>query len=149
MPRYQSTIDAEGAALLGSIQSSKDHSSNVLRDLPTELVLNILEKVSVCDVLDLRILSKAYEKAIDTHVFYHHIQNAELVGYLGPHEGLLEQLTPEECMDFVLVRAKFDRLEELLEGQAKWDPKGALFRIERSWFKALERIGGHIEPRHA
>ncbi|KAF2106975.1 hypothetical protein BDV96DRAFT_607010 [Lophiotrema nucula] len=115
--------------------------------LPDEILFTVLENVAIPDLLDLRRLNKAFREEIDTRILYHHIQRTEFIGYLGCSDyPLFENLSPKEHQDFAFVRARFDRLEEVESGQAKWDAESALFRIEPQWFTALEAIGGRAEP---
>jgi hypothetical protein len=53
---------------------SQKPSSSSLTHFPNEILLSVLEQTSAAQLLELRLLSKWCCDAIDTRVFYHHIQ---------------------------------------------------------------------------
>jgi hypothetical protein len=66
-------------------------------------------------------------------VLYHHIHHVELIGYLGPKEDqLFEHLNAKDYWDIAFVKMKLYYLDERREGQAKWGPPGASFRIDKA-----------------
>ena len=108
--------ESEGS-LLQSLNASQGPSTPAL---PAEILLIILEHVPTARLFDLRLVCKSFCTAIETSVFYHHIQQAELIGYLGKpysHE-LLNLLSPEDYWRFALVRAPFLVLDGVRSGQA-------------------------------
>lgn len=150
--RRSGTNDEDHVLLISSLQASQTvaQSSSALPDLPGEILLTILEMVEPCDLLDHRLVCKSFRDAVDTHVFYHHIQDAELIGYLGSKKNwLLEHLNSKDYWDFAFVKTRFDCLDDQEEGQAKWDPPGASFRISSAWADALIRVGGYFHPGNA
>ena len=56
--------------------------------LPGEILFTVLENVAIPDLLALRRLNKVFRKAIDTRIFYHQMQRAELIGYLMQRSAL-------------------------------------------------------------
>lgn len=120
-------------------------TSNII---PNEIGFQVLKDVPVANLLDLRLLNSSYRHEIDTHIFYYHLQRAELIGYLGPKVGfdrLLERLSYDDHLAYTFVRAQFDSVDPPAEGQAKWDTRAAYFRIGPAWYEALKRIGGRAE----
>jgi hypothetical protein len=116
--------------------------------LPNEIGFQILKDIPVANLLDFRLLNSSYRNEIDTHIFYHHLQDAELIGYLGPKVGfdrLLERLSDEDHLAYTFVRAHFYQLDPPAEGQPKWTPRTAYFRVNPGWYETLKRIGGRVE----
>ena len=121
--------------------------------------MNILEYVPAAQLLDLRLICRSFCTVIETSVFYHHIQQAELIGYLGnrysddminqlpdvSHEDIMiNDLSPEDYWRFALVRASFLALDGGHSGQALWEPKSAFFRPEKAWTDTLHKIDEHF-----
>ncbi|KAF1949072.1 hypothetical protein CC80DRAFT_280807 [Byssothecium circinans] len=137
--------------------SSPPSSSSPLPTLPTEVLLNILEQTSGAHLLEHRQWNKAYSNAIPTRIFYHHIQQAEVIGYLGPRKPsygliagndsyeMMELLSLEEYWKIAYVRCRFESLDPCKDGQAKWDPVGATFRPDPAWSDLFRHIGGSME----
>lgn len=83
--------------LLSSLAASQKASPSQLPTLPAEVLLTVLDNADPADILDHRLVCKAFKEVIDTSVLYYHIQRVELIGYLGPKEGqLMEQLNAQE-----------------------------------------------------
>jgi hypothetical protein len=81
------------AALINSIDSSQDSGPSLLPHLPAEILFHILEFVAIDYVLTWRLVCRGFRDAIDGPVMYAHLQQAELIGYLGPrHQYPLNQL---------------------------------------------------------
>ncbi|CAA9964424.1 hypothetical protein PTMSG1_07783 [Pyrenophora teres f. maculata] len=111
--------------------------------IPPELILAVLQSADPAEIAGLRLLSSGIKKDIDTYLLHHTIQRVELIGYLGPKKDrLLERLASEDYWGFALVRTTFDRLDDQPKGKALWEPDGAYFRIDKSWFEVFDRIGG-------
>jgi len=82
--------------LLSSLTASQRASPSKLPTLPAEVLLTVLDNADPADILDHRLVCKAFKQVIDTSVLYYHIQRVELIGYLGPKEGqLMEQLNAQ------------------------------------------------------
>jgi len=133
--------------LLSSLAVSQKASPSKLPTLPTEVLLTVLDNADPADVLDHRLVCKAFKEVIDTSVLYYHIQRVELIGYLGPKEcQLMEQLNAQDYWDLAFVNAIFERLDERVGNRAVWDPQSAYFRINESWYDTFVRSVGEIEP---
>ena len=135
------------AALLQSLNASQRPPPSLLPTLPSEILLTILEHVPAAYVLDLRLVNSSFRTAIDTRVFYRHIQQVELVGYLGPYNynDSMMEMSPDDYWRFALVRAHFAGLDGWEPGQARWEPKRAKFRPTNDWIDTLHGIGGEIQ----
>ncbi|KAK1911906.1 hypothetical protein P3342_010991 [Pyrenophora teres f. teres] len=113
--------------------------------IPLELILAVLQYADPAEIVGLRILSSGIKKDIDTYLLYHTVQRVELIGYLGPKKDrLLERLASEDYWGFALVRTTFDCLDDQPKGKALWEPDGAYFRVDKSWFQVFDRIGGTV-----
>lgn len=129
-------------SLSQSLNASQSPSTTALPVLPAEILLNILEYVPAAQLLDLRLICRSFCTAIKTSVFYHPIQQAELIGYLGsPHsDDMINELSPEDYWRLALVRAPFLALDGGHSGQALWEPTSAFFRPEKAWTDTLHKI---------
>ena len=138
------------AALLQSLNASQRPSPSLLPTLPSEILLTILEHVPAAYILDLRLVNSSFRTAVDMRVFYRHIKQVELVGYLGHYndedDDLMWELSPDDYWRFALVRAHFAGLDGWEPGQARWEPKRAKFRPMNDWIDTLHGIGGEMQP---
>ncbi|KAJ4984544.1 hypothetical protein SVAN01_09945 [Stagonosporopsis vannaccii] len=124
-------------ALLDSINASQSPRPPALPHLPAELLVLILEYVPIAYVLDWRLVCRGFRDAIDGPVLYHHLQRAQLLGYLGPRTStIMDRLTDEEYEDLHLVTAPFDSLPPdgpNLNPGPLWRRSHAVFSMDAQW----------------
>lgn len=136
------------AALIGSIDSSQTAKQSSLPHLPAEILFQILEHVPISYVLSWRLVCRGFRDAIDGPVMLQCLKRMQLIGYLGDRgERPLCPLTDEQYYDIWLVRADFERLEDVTSNQpdsAKWSPAHAVFRIEERWYEHYDSIADHL-----
>jgi hypothetical protein len=154
------------AALIGAIESSQNRDCPVTH-LPTEILLHILEFVPVEYILDWRFVCRGFRDAIDGRLAYAHLQQIQLIGYIGPRSMWPLTSLSEELYDRMqFLYANFHHVEDVgtkecgrwnlaaKEGQSHpspvrqgercgesiWSRKHAVFRIDFSDFGAKPHI---------
>jgi hypothetical protein len=135
-------------ALLTSIDASQSPKAPTLPHLPAELLILILEYVPIAYILDWRLVCRGFRDAIDGPILYHHIQRAQLVGYLGSRNSLIMgRLNDSEYEKLHLVPAWFQSLGEA-RVQARrqeqpspiWSNTYATFKLCFEWWSMHERF---------
>lgn len=144
------------SALIDSIDSSQmsqlEMDTSCLPQLPAEILLLILEYVSIDHILDWRLVCRGFRDAIDGRILHHHLHRTQLLAVMEPPQlsrGV--SLTPEQKDRLRLVTADFQNVTNASRAGDKacsgpiWDSTHAVFRIEDSWFTAFRDIVG-VDP---
>ncbi|KAF2260373.1 hypothetical protein CC78DRAFT_28721 [Lojkania enalia] len=139
------------AAFITSIESSQRSSPATLPQLPAEILILILENVPVDFILEFRLVCRGFRDVIDTKVFFSYLPRIELIGYAGPYTplptilpaGFGYNLSEEDYERLHLLRSQFERMDCRWNGAregGKWGATHAIFRLDDSWFDALEEV---------
>jgi len=128
--------------------------------LPAEIILEIVEHVPIDYILDWRLVARGIRDAIDGRILHHHLQRAELIGYLGTRStGAMPLVGDSHYERLSLMRARFGHMQDCVDDdgnnnhnsdndqddgprrvpprKAIWACLHAVFRIEEDWLQAF------------
>ena len=143
------------AALITSIDSSQiralSQPVHSFPYLPAEILLHILDHVPVSYVLEWRLVSRGFRDAIDGRVLYNCLHRTELIGYIGPRQGVLKQLTEEQYEAISLLRMQYSHSIVGYPAEAsnaeqtapRWSDTYAMFCNEDDWRQKLDHCANH------
>ena len=151
-------------ALIRSIDSSQTvpptATATAPAQLPAEIILEIVEHVPIDYILDWRLVARGIRDAIDGRILHHHLQRAELIGYLGTRStGAMPLVGDSHYERLSLMRARFGHMQDCVDDdgnnnhnsdndqddgprrvpprKAIWACLHAVFRIEEDWLQAF------------
>jgi hypothetical protein len=143
------------AALISTIDGSQvpaSHSISSLPHLPAEILLHMLDYVPINYILDWRRVCRGFRDAIDGRVLLDYLKRTELIGYIGPREGVMRHLTLEDHEAINLLRLSFHELRDDIRSNTRtskhtdkgakgprWTSKYAFFDNRDGWRQRYER----------
>jgi hypothetical protein len=142
------------AALISSIDGSQvpaSHSMSSLPHLAAEILLHILDYVPIDYILDWRCVCRGFRDAIAGRVLFDYLKRTELIGYIGPREGVMKRLTVEDYEAIHLLRLSFRELRDDVGSNTRpskhtdmgancprWTSKYAIFDNRDGWIQRYE-----------